>query len=943
MAAPAWIWSDAHGSDRNTVALFRAAFSLPQAPERAELHLFADTCYRLRIGGAVVCYGPGRFAPTHPEYDTVDLAPWLGAGENVITVEAWSPNAHSFHSTRESRGGFIAWGAVEAAGTQIDLATPGRWLARAGAAWDAEAPSYSSQQPPVEIVDLRQLPEAWFTAGDSAGWVKPTPRVGGPWGPLTARQTPPFSHRVGRPARLPLVAALAGDELRVSCRRTVRDLAARRQQAKGARFRFPYAVVLRSPRDQEIELGLFWGPHWLNGAELAMANDALRITRQNTRATLRAGDNLLYGEPEVLADVWGHYVAVPRASGVELGVLRYGPVLTEAELSGKRGAVPAAPGDVQRLQLAWDEAQPSPIGPLPARDVAWSRPGRVIARDAAANFPMRFDAGADPSGWAIVADFVQQFGGHVLIDLEAPEGTVIDVGIDERLRADGLEHIGVTNYFIESAERAVHSGGRRTIELFHARGGRYAQVCIRPPAGGGQVVVHGIGVRDHWVLMPRDGTFASSDPLLNWTWETSRQSMQAVLEDCILADSWRERALYICDHHVQACSYAAFCRDLSPVKRGLRLWAENSDARGVSGCVPAWGMGGGIAASLYWVQLLHLIWSRDGDLADAARYFELMERCLSGEGMTSTVDGLWDVGGYLFIDWGMVQGDQSGQANGVLNAWRHLALRCGADLARALGRDEAARRWGAQADAVAAAYRRHLWIPEQRRFARRLIDGRPDAEGYAVHANALVLCAGLAGPDQVAGTLDWVERRLDVNVPLVMARDPGGSLEIFFLHWGIEALYRHGRALAAEDCLRAHYAVMQSHQATTIWECLATGVTKMQNQCQGWGTTAVRWCHDYVLGVRGEAEGDPARLVVAPDTRLEWAEGTVPHPRGLVRVAWRRVGDRLEIEAQAPDGVTLRIAPGPAFAGLRVVRRGGLLSPVPAGTVAAPPPAATAR
>jgi hypothetical protein len=47
----------------------------------------------------------------------------------------------------------------------------------------------------------------------------------------------------------------------------------------------------------------------------------------------------------------------------------------------------------------------------------------------------------------------------------------------------------------------------------------------------------------------------------------------------------------------------------------------------------------------------------------------------------------------------------------------------------------------------------------------------------------------------------------------------------------------------------------------------------------------------------------------------------VPHPRGVVRVSWRRSGDRLELTAQAPQGVRLRVAPGPSFAGLRLDAR----------------------
>ena len=125
MTASAWIWTDAHGSDRNDFSLFRRVLELPAWPDSAELHLFADARYRLRVNGAIVGYGPGRFVPAHPAFDTIDLKPWLKPGTNVVLVEAWAPNANSFQAMPESRGGFIAWGAVSCHGAQTDLATLG--------------------------------------------------------------------------------------------------------------------------------------------------------------------------------------------------------------------------------------------------------------------------------------------------------------------------------------------------------------------------------------------------------------------------------------------------------------------------------------------------------------------------------------------------------------------------------------------------------------------------------------------------------------------------------------------------------------------------------------------------------------------------------------------------------------------------------------------------
>jgi hypothetical protein len=94
-----FVWTDPHGRGRNVFVAFRRVFRLAKPPARARLHLFADTRYRLRVNGAVAGYGPARFYPGHPQFDTVDLALLLRGGHNEIAVEV-----NSFGSSSGDRG-----------------------------------------------------------------------------------------------------------------------------------------------------------------------------------------------------------------------------------------------------------------------------------------------------------------------------------------------------------------------------------------------------------------------------------------------------------------------------------------------------------------------------------------------------------------------------------------------------------------------------------------------------------------------------------------------------------------------------------------------------------------------------------------------------------------------------------------------------------------------
>lgn len=913
--AAQWVWCDDHGGGRNVFAWFRRQLDLTSIPTTAVVHLFADNRWRLRIDGVVVAYGPGRFVPAFPEYDTIDLQPWLHRGTNLLLVEVWSPGSSNYQAMPESSGGFIAWGSVTTATGTHDLTTAGDWQVRRGDAWDGTAPAYSFAQGPIEVLDLRALPTGgWIpTATTTDGWQTPVARRAGPWGKLTPRSIPALSTGSKQPASFPLIAALADDEIRYSCRRQV-------PTGNKAELRFPYALTIHSPRAQRVRLGLFWGPHWLNGEELPMTNDPLLGNRQNTEVALQAGDNLLYGEPHALREVWAQYIAVPKAAGLECGPLLAGDLVEVTALATRRGAVPRQAAELARISDTWQAAaQPSSVGAVPARDLAWDRPARVIARDATGVLPLTLDAARDPAGWVLLIDFAAEFLGHTRIDIDAPAGTVLDVASDERLRADGLLGLYGSNPFVDGADRVVLAGGRQQVELFHARGGRYLQVAVRPPVTSGTVIVHAVSVRDHQVPVRREGAFTSSDAVFDWTWDASYRTLQACIEDAFLDCPWRERGTYLGDALVEAATLAAFTRDASVARRSLDLWAQGQLPDGqMQACVPSWHRSPLPDFSLIWILLLHQMWSRDGNLTSAARWWPVVPRILESAAYVAGAGGLWDAPPGMFIDWGVDAAERTGSANGCLNAFRLRALECAGELARALGRTAEAQRFADERSAVLGEFRQRLWLSSERRFARRMIDGAPDAEGEALHTNVLALAFGLAAPEQTSGLLDHVVAGLTTNPQRTLTGRAPGYLELYFLSYALEGLYRHGRTALAEQTMRDHWGAMRERGAWTIWECLRNGEHGAGSLCHAWSTTPTRWFHERILGVRPETPGDPRRMLVAPDSLLAHAEGIVPHPLGDITVAWQRLANgRLHIVATGPAGVELRIDQGIATAAAR--------------------------
>ena len=89
---------------------FRKTLSLPEKPGRFVVHVAADARYRLFVNGRSVAYGPQRSDGWVWRYDTVDIAPWLSEGGNVIVARVWSYGEHTPYAVVGQRTGFILQG-----------------------------------------------------------------------------------------------------------------------------------------------------------------------------------------------------------------------------------------------------------------------------------------------------------------------------------------------------------------------------------------------------------------------------------------------------------------------------------------------------------------------------------------------------------------------------------------------------------------------------------------------------------------------------------------------------------------------------------------------------------------------------------------------------------------------------------------------------------------
>ena len=92
---------------------FRKTITLAQVPGRFIVHVSADNRYRLFVNGQPVALGPARSDLLNWNYETLDLAPFLKPGNNVIAAQVWYLSESAPFAQMSYQVGFVMQGDTE--------------------------------------------------------------------------------------------------------------------------------------------------------------------------------------------------------------------------------------------------------------------------------------------------------------------------------------------------------------------------------------------------------------------------------------------------------------------------------------------------------------------------------------------------------------------------------------------------------------------------------------------------------------------------------------------------------------------------------------------------------------------------------------------------------------------------------------------------------------
>lgn len=491
------------------------------------------------------------------------------------------------------------------------------------------------------------------------------------------------------------------------------------------------------------------------------------------------------------------------------------------------------------------------------------------------------------SGVYVVLDLGQEEVGLLTLDIEAPDGTVVDIGYGEHL--DDLRvrsQIGGRNF----ASRLVCREGRQLfVHPFLRWAGRYLQLQIQ----SARFTLYRCDLARCLYLVPPGGVLALRRERPQRILDTCRRTLMLCMHDHYEDTPWREQALYANDARTQAlCGYYAFGETRFPsasfslLGQGLRtdgFLALTAPAKPPL-TIPSF--------SLVWMLAVrdHYLFSGNPDLARTwlPQILSMLQAFLAerSQGLCPLrqADGIWH-----FYDWadglsGYRPEDFSGGliADAPFNCFLILAL----DAAREMVEWLAARSElcpvadgaGEWLTAAITSLREHVaaafWDPQEGAFVttREKRQLSELVQGLAV----------LAGVGDEGIREQVLERMVRPDAGWTRA-SLSQSLYVF------EALMSQKKRYGAHvvERIESVWGPMLDAGATTFWETEkgASDFHDAGSLCHGWSAVPLYIYFAEVLGVRPLTPGFQTFRADPMPALLSAAGGEVVVPGGRIRVS----------------------------------------------------------
>ncbi len=483
--------------------------------------------------------------------------------------------------------------------------------------------------------------------------------------------------------------------------------------------------------------------------------------------------------------------------------------------------------------------------------------------------------------------------GRPRIALDLPAGAVVELAYGEELILGRVPpYINLSAGPSCQVDHYVARGGVQQFGPLTPRGGRFVEIHVLADPAAIRFVKEEYlerGYHDE-----AEGSFLSSDPLLNRIWTTGVETLRACAEDAITDNPTRERGQWTGDvvsvgMGITAVAYG----DLRLCRRGLMqsAWSAREDGM-VAGLCP----GGPAYLPTYaaqWTDACVRYYELTGDRGLLERMYPHAVRNFAAFEPFVRPEGLVDGAGWVFVDWGYVRDE--GPIDVGMNLHYLSALRAMVRWCELLDKPDDRAAYEKRAEQIEGVLR--AWLT-----------GREwDQVGY--HNAMLAMRLRLVAEADRAAGIAYAKRHIlncfPNNPDAPRLSDPAAAnrqlITPYFAHYAFPVLIEHGEMDFVLEQYRKCWGWLLEDGRTTWLEVF----DPRWSHCHQWAGCPTWQLSRYVLGLhaRHDLGTDHYSFDFRPGS-LDWAEGSLPlvAGRGLIRIRWRRdqEGIRYRIRTSAP-------------------------------------------
>ena len=508
---------------------------------------------------------------------------------------------------------------------------------------------------------------------------------------------------------------------------------------------------------------------------------------------------------------------------------------------------------------------------------------------------------AAPVAPSLIVDFGEEITGRIELvsDSDATAEVTIQYGesYDEMLKSP---YLGI-NLLTIAPHQTAH--GPKTSF-------RFAKVVF---LAGSDLRFKSIAADDIFYPVKYEGSFESSDPLLNRIWETGAYTAHLCMQDGVWDSPKRDRGRWMGDTDVMGRTIEDVFDDHFLMEDTLdRLLGPAPVEQHVNG-IPGY--------SAFWftgvAQYYRQTGSKEFLIKEHARMLQLLayvDQEFDAQDVYANKTNVW-----LFVDWSPELNGDTAESRRATTLEFYGAYRDGASLLRELGDTANAVHYEQRAAAIKAAAQKHLLDPSTGTF------------GSLWQTNAAAVLFDVADPSQYAAI--W--KNVLSNVGHVHFNSRVATP--YYNYYIISAMAKMGHREEALQWMRQYWGGMLDEGATSFWEAYDPDWFKEDfhaslqadnrsgyfvSLAHGWSSGPTPWLMEQVLGIHSRGAGF-STVDIRPDPLdLKWARGAEPTPNGLLKVDIRNEGGPIAVTIDLPPGVAATVSVPLVHSGAAVLVNG---------------------